>query len=160
MSTGLPIKSKRNERLRFLFDLGPKKKILVQNLEGRESNKTTKVWKSKDTTEVRETQCLTRVPSAGSRTCGTPCNANQEKEVRGVSCSLAAALLLLRATRAMCPVLRGGRMLVCPSRWWTRSTFFVCLCVCVCARTNRAIYAWHRSGRVHSPPMCPLMSLS
>jgi hypothetical protein len=85
-------------------------------------------------TKRPKTLCLTRVPSAGSKTCGTPCNANQEKEVRGISCSLAAALLLLRATRAMRPVLRGGRMLVCPSRWWMRS-MCVCVCVCVPART-------------------------
>jgi len=57
-----------------------------------------------DCRRIQHTQCRTRVPSAGSRTCGTPCNANQDNQVRGISCSMAAALLLLRATRAVHPL--------------------------------------------------------
>ena len=79
--------------------------------------------------------------------------------MRGVSCSLAAALLLLRATRAMCPVLRGGRMLVCPSRWWMRST---CVCVCVCPHEPchlRVASLRPCSLPAHVPPDVPLLNL-
>lgn len=84
-----------------------------------------------------------------------PCNANQ-KMVRGILCSLAAALLLLRATRASRPCMRGGPNARVPLSLVDEK--HVCVYVCVCP---------HEPCHLHvaslrpcsSPPISPLLSL-